>query len=317
MTATPIALTITDVLEDLEAGRSLPVRPGDRLVRLASRRRPTLGGRTFASYYLSARVLGRIHPRLARRILLGLWLTPWVHPSATKPVHDLAGEFHAWSLESDGTVLHGYAGGAGPTVVLVHGWAGRGADWRHLASDLVAAGWRVVVPDLPAHGLTPGRRTELFALGQAVAAVLDEERPAAVVAHSMGFPATVVALEAGAPSPTTLIALAPGRRIAHAVAGFARQAELRPALADQLRRGLEQRFGTDVWDVLDVDRVVPLLEADGLIIHDADDDEVPLSDARRIAASWPGAELVTTDGLGHRRILRDGSVRARIVQELS
>lgn len=310
-------LTLADILQDLESGRSLPLRPLDRLTNLTSLRRPTLGGRAFSITYLSARALGRVHPRLARRLLLRLWVTPWVHPSALNPVEDLPSDVTAWSLEGDGPTLNGYVGGTGPVVVLVHGWAGRAADWRHLAADLIGAGWRVVVPDLPGHGMTPGRRTDLFELGRAVSAVLDHERPAAVVTHSMGFPATMLALEDGGHRPDTLVALAPGRRIAHAVDGFARRAALPAGLAEELRRALEQRFGPDIWHVLDVDRVLPLLQADGLVIHDVDDDEVPLSDAQQIAAGWPGAELVTTEGLGHRRILRDGTVRARVLHALS
>lgn len=308
--------TPAEILQDLERGRSLPLRPRDRLTDLTSLRRPTLSGHSFVRTYLSARALGRIHPRLARRALLRLWVTPWVHPSALSPVEDLPSGFTAWSLETGGATLNGYAGGTGPVAVLVHGWAGRAADWRHLASDLIDAGWRVVVPDLPAHGMTPGRRTDLFELGQAVSAVLDHERPAAVVTHSMGFPATMLALEHGATGPSTLVAIAPGRRIGQALDGFARRAALPPELVEELRRALEQRFGTDVWHVLDVDRVLPLLQAEGLIIHDVDDDEVPLADAHQIAARWPGAELITTKGLGHRRILRDETVRTRILHAL-
>ena len=309
-------LTLAEVLQDLESGRTLPLRPRDRVTHLTSLRRPTLGGRAFLRTYLSARTLGRIHPRLARRSLLRLWVTPWVHPSALNPVEDLPTDFSAWSLETAGPTLNGYAGGSGAVAVLVHGWTGRAADWRHLAADLISAGWRVVVPDLPGHGMTPGRRTDLFALGQAVSAVLEHERPAAVVTHSMGFPATMLALENGTAGPATLVALAPGRRIAHAVDGFARRVALPAGLVEELRRALEQRFGADIWHVLDVDRVLPHLQAEGVVIHDVDDDEVPLVDAQQIAARWSGAELVTTEGLGHRRILRDARVRARILHAL-
>jgi pimeloyl-ACP methyl ester carboxylesterase len=309
-------LTLADILQDLESGRSLPLRPQGRLTNLTSLHRPTLGGRSFLRTYMSARAFGRIHPRLARRSLMRLWFTPWVHPSALNPVEDLPGDFTAWSLETDGPTLTGYAGGTGPVVVLVHGWAGRAADWRHLAADLIGAGWRVVVPDLPAHGMTPGRRTDLFELGRAVSAVIDHERPVAIVTHSMGFPATMLALEDGGHRPDALVALAPGRRIAHALDGFARRAALPAELVEELRRALEQRFGADIWHVLDVDRVLPLLKAEGLVIHDVDDREVPLSDARHIAAGWPGAELVTTEGLGHRRILRDGTVRSQVLDAL-
>lgn len=282
-----------------------------------SRRRATLGDRTFRATCLAAIALGRLHPRLARGALLRLWFTPWIHPSARAPITDLASGLEAWSLRSSGTTLRGYTGGSGPTVVLVHGWSGRAADWRHLAGDLIASGWRVVAVDLPAHGMTRGRRTDLFELGRATARVLEHERPAAVVVHSMGFPATMLALEGGAPAPTALVALAPGRKILHAVDGFVQRARLDDALLDQLIAGIEARYGEDVWDVLEVDRVLPDLAVPGLVIHDTHDEEVSFTDARRIAALWPGSELVRTSGLGHRRIVRDPEVRQLVIEALN
>lgn len=316
--AVPLAesLTVGDVMQDLEAGRSLPLEPGGRLLDLRSAVRPTLGGRTFLHGYLAARALGRIHPRLARPALLRLWFTPWVHPSALRPVRDVPEGIASWSLPVGDLTLQGYAGGAGPTVVLVHGWAGRAADWRYLAGDLIAAGWRIVAPDLPAHGRTAGRSTDLFEMSEAFAAVLDHEQPDAVVAHSMGYPTTMLALEAGVPAPDRIVAVAPGRKISHAVDGFAERARLRPALVRELRLALEERFGADVWEVLDVDRVVPWLASEGLVIHDEKDDEVPLADARAIVGRWPGARLEVTVGLGHRRILRDPIVRRLVVDGL-
>ena len=44
---------------------------------------------------------------------------------------------------------------------------------------------------------------------------------------------------------------------------------------------------------------------------DLDDVEVPYREGQLLAHAWPGARLVTTAGLGHRRILRD----ARVVGE--
>jgi hypothetical protein len=48
-----------------------------------------------------------------------------------------------------------------------------------------------------------------------------------------------------------------------------------------------------------------------LVVHDHDDDEIGWTEGAAIAASWPGAQLVTTSGLGHRRVLRDEHVAAR------
>ena len=50
-----------------------------------------------------------------------------------------------------------------------------------------------------------------------------------------------------------------------------------------------------------------------LVFHDRDDLTVPYDDGAAIAAAWPGAELVTTSGLGHRDIVRDRGVVARAV----
>jgi pimeloyl-ACP methyl ester carboxylesterase len=310
------SITVDDVLRDLEAGRSLPLRPPDRLAHLPSLPRPTLGGRSFLRSYLAARTLGRLHPRLARRSLLRLWSTPWVHPAASQPVVDPPGDPAPWTLETAELPLQGYAAGDGPTVVLVHGWAGRAADWRHLAGDLVASGYRVVAPDLPAHGATRGVRTDLYELAGTLAEVLDRERPVAVVAHSLGFPTTMLAIEGTAEVPTAIVAVSPGRRLDRAVGAFTTRARLSAPLAGELSRGIEARFGSAVWSELDVDRVLPSLRALGLVVHDTDDDEVPIEDARAIASEWPDAELVVTNGLGHRRIVRDASVRAAIVDWL-
>jgi pimeloyl-ACP methyl ester carboxylesterase len=306
------SITVDDVLRDLEAGRSLPLRPPDRLAQLPALRRPTLGGRSFLRSYLAARTLGRLHPRLARSSLLRLWTTPWVHPAALRPIVDPPGDPTPWTLETADTRLQGYAAGDGPTVVLVHGWAGRAADWRHLAGDLVTSGYRVVAPDLPAHGATGGAHTDLFALAGALTEVLTRERPVAVVAHSLGFPTTMLAIEGAAEVPSAIVAVAPGRRLDRAVGAFATRARLAAPLADELRSGIEARFGREVWSELDVDRVLPSLRAHGLVVHDTDDDEVPIDDARAIAAGWPDAELLVTNGLGHRRIVRDASVRTAI-----
>ncbi len=53
-----------------------------------------------------------------------------------------------------------------------------------------------------------------------------------------------------------------------------------------------------------------------LILHDRRDAKVPLRDGRAIAASWPGARLVTTRGLGHHEILRSAEVIGEAVSFL-
>jgi pimeloyl-ACP methyl ester carboxylesterase len=45
-----------------------------------------------------------------------------------------------------------------------------------------------------------------------------------------------------------------------------------------------------------------------LIVHDRDDHETSWDASRRLASRWPDAQLLTTTGLGHNRILSDPAV---------
>jgi pimeloyl-ACP methyl ester carboxylesterase len=63
-------------------------------------------------------------------------------------------------------------------------------------------------------------------------------------------------------------------------------------------------------ETLDIAHVGATLTTPALIIHDPTDADVPFADAEAIAASWPDARLYVTEGLGHRRILRDRDVIA-------
>jgi pimeloyl-ACP methyl ester carboxylesterase len=50
-----------------------------------------------------------------------------------------------------------------------------------------------------------------------------------------------------------------------------------------------------------------------LVVHDRRDRQTAYADAARLVALLPQAELVTTEGLGHRRILADPAVVRAVV----
>lgn len=65
----------------------------------------------------------------------------------------LFGGFAERSLRiADGTIFRVLSGGEGPVVLLLHGWPQTLAAWHRIAPALLAAGYRVVVPDLPGYG---------------------------------------------------------------------------------------------------------------------------------------------------------------------
>ncbi len=100
------------------------------------------------------------------------------------------------------------------------------------------------------------------------------------------------------------------------VARFGELAGIRGAAMRAFRDGIERQTGVKMKDVEIFERVARL-RVPALIVHDRGDPEVPFHDAERLAARWPGATLMATTGLGHRRILKDDEVIRRAVEFLS
>jgi len=55
-------------------------------------------------------------------------------------------------VDTNGIKLAVYEAGSGPALVLLHGFPGLAYTWRHQIPALVAAGYRVIVPDLRGYG---------------------------------------------------------------------------------------------------------------------------------------------------------------------
>src|SRR5215470_13116653 len=97
--------------------------------------------------------------------------------------------FRTRQIKTNGTKLHVRVGGAGPAVVLVHGYGETGDMWVPLAKDL-ALDHTVVVPDLRGMGLSakPAGGYDKKTQAGDIAGILDTlkiER-AALVTHDIG-----------------------------------------------------------------------------------------------------------------------------------
>jgi pimeloyl-ACP methyl ester carboxylesterase len=203
--------------------------------------------------------------------------------------------------------------GVGPTVLLVHGWEGRGSQLGAFVEPLVAAGLSVFTFDAPAHGASAGSRLYLTDHADAIIDVAAAVGPLhAIVAHSFGAAATLLAHARGGVDAPRNVMISPNTLIQDSVKRFARLV----ALDDADRSGLEHNLAVNTGISLDglrIDRLIGQRDAALLVIHDRDDREVHLAHGEALAAGWPQAALEVTEGLGHRRILRDPAVIARTV----
>ena len=250
--------------------------------------------------------LSYVAPALAGRIATYLWFTPF--PLARPRQPRLPMGARRITFESAGLVVNGYEMGDGPrTALLIHGWAGSSVQYRRIARRLAEEGYRAVVIDLPAHGIEAGRPTHLFELADSIEIAGNAlGRVDIVVAHSLGAMATAVAMQRSLRTDR-LVFLAPGLRPHHALESFAATLRLRPAVTKMVERSMENRFGDDIWDKIPNEMLDMKVPGRTLVIHDVDDDMVPIDHAKLLSESW-GVRLVRTQGHGHNGVLRAAEV---------
>ncbi|MBF6600496.1 MAG: alpha/beta hydrolase [Dehalococcoidia bacterium] len=103
----------------------------------------------------------------------------------------MAGITHR-QIETNGISLHIAEAGAGPLVLLLHGFPESWYSWRHQMPALAAAGYHVVAPDQRGYGGTDAPPSiedyDILHLVDDAAGVLDAvgERSAVVVGHDWG-----------------------------------------------------------------------------------------------------------------------------------
>jgi pimeloyl-ACP methyl ester carboxylesterase len=104
-------------------------------------------------------------------------------------VQPFPGGFRAQMIDTNGTKLHVRFGGAGPAVVLLHGFGDTGDMWAPIAAKLVKD-HTVIVPDLRGMGLSDHPDTGYTKKNQAadIAGVLDALKVAKadLVTHDIG-----------------------------------------------------------------------------------------------------------------------------------
>lgn len=266
---------------------------------------------TLSTLRTTNRLLGGIAPgwtaRVARRFMLRPHFTriplKW-EPAALARAEPITFRFGLPALRW---------GSTGPAVLMMHGWGGRAAQFHVLAETLVARGFQAIALEGPAHGRSQTGVAHPLSFAEALLEAAAELREVhAVVGHSMGGASALFALLEGLSAPRA-VTIAAASNMRGVLDRYARTLALPQAAAQHFIEGYEQVVGRPA-DALDIADLGPSLRSAGLIVHDRDDREVPYAESARIAAAWSGARLLSTEGLGHNRVLRDAAVVDAIVE---
>ena len=214
-----------------------------------------------------------------------------------------AGELAAWSWGEAGR----------PLVVLVHGWEGRASQLGAFAAPLVAAGFRAVAFDGPAHGESPGEEASVPLFARVIAALPSQLGPVhAVIGHSLGAAGAALATTLGF-KPHGLVFLAPPLWQRGRIDYAAERMQLTPAAHAAFYAGVERRTGWPLGlaDMRVVARTAP---CPLVVFHDPGDADTDYAGSEELVALWPGARLVPCPGRGHNRILTTPDVIAEAVR---
>lgn len=266
----------------------------------------------------------RVAPWLGGRWAMRLWCTLPVTGSNRRDERpELPSEMDSVSTPAGPPIATESWGPADAApVYLVHGWGGWRGQLGAFVRPLVDAGHRVIGFDAPSHGesgagaLGPGRATALELTEALTAVVAAHGAPAGIVAHSLGGVTTTLALADGLETPK-LALVAPAVDPFTRLHDFAAALGFGPRVLRSLTRRLERLVRRPMSDFV----IANLIERTDcpplLVVHDVDDKEAPFSDGELLAKTWPGAYFVATEGLGHRRILRDPEVVASVTRFLT
>ena len=265
----------------------------------------------------SINFVSRLSPSLAQKISFKLFTSP--RPRKQKPEEiEFLKTANQETVHSGGQKIQVYSWGQSDKKILFsHGWESNAGRWRSFIPPLVKKGFQVIAFDAPGHGASEGHRLHLVIFMQAIKAIMDKFGAFyATVGHSMGGGATVMALhDLHLPRPKKLVLLATFSEVSKIYDSYSEMLGLAPKLKDGFDKTIKKLSGQTMAHFSIVAKAALLSDVQGLIIHDKQDQTIPISEARDIAQNWPTAKLIETDGAGHS--LQNDFIFTQVVDFLS
>jgi len=246
-----------------------------------------------------------VAPKLTGCAAYKLWITP---PRFKTPKSEASVELSAkieYHSIGDKSIATYQWGDSGPTVLLVHGWSGRGTQLGAFAQSLADTGFRVLSFDAPAHGKSSGKQTNIYEIAETITILEKIYGPFhSVVTHSFGGPCLAIAMRQGLKT-TRVVNISPPSKTTGLVKKFSEALTLPVNVENELIRCIEKNFGENVWHDSSMENNIKHLDVPAMVIHDVNDVDVPWHEGQSIAKAWNEVRFIKTNNLGHRRILRD------------
>ena len=205
----------------------------------------------------------------------------------------------------------------GQKLLFVHGWNGRSSQFYRIIELLSDEGYDITAIDLPGHGRSTRSTTTLPEITDLISEVTKSRGPFhGIVCHSFGGVAALNAVRLGA-SFEKLVLISTGiyeiKPMFKTFVGlFGLDEEY---YADRLFDIAESLYGASPGE-FGLDRFSKQIETETLIVHCENDKEAMKEIALNLHSDMKNSVLHLTEGLGHRRILRDEKVAEKVLNFL-
>lgn len=266
----------------------------------------------------TVKILENTSPKLAAKFAIKLFTTPQKYKLPKREeAMDAGSRQQSLAVSAIGKHIHVYCYGTSEKkVLLIHGWSGRGTQLCSVADKLLQKGFSTISFDAPAHGKAAGKTSDMT---EFVAAALELEKQFGpfefAIGHSLGAMALLNALKQGL-NIKKAVTIGSGDIIKDIMDSFWQKLGMNIATGSLMIRLFEKKFAAPINSysafVAAQEIKIPVL-----VIHDEDDEDVPVSAAIHIAEHLQHSELLITKGLGHRKILGDKAVIKKIMSFLA
>lgn len=265
-----------------------------------------------ASTYLFTKMAFHIAPKPFSRLMRekGFSIKPYRLSDDQRALQKQASSF---DLTFKHNKIKVFEWGAGPVILLVHGWGGRALQMNSFVTALVNKGYKVVAFDHKGHGESSSRFSsypEMVRSTTMVARHYAQDLYGAV-AHSIGANGMFKVSE-HFDHKLKIVAVAPAENFMAVLEKLRMRLGVYEKLFAQVVREIETDSDFHLSDltVLDYDKI---RQHEVLLVHDKFDRMNKISGSYEIQKNLQGTNLMETEMLGHSRILGNQGVVDRVV----
>ncbi|NQY88685.1 MAG: alpha/beta fold hydrolase [Colwellia sp.] len=224
------------------------------------------------------------------------------------------------NLQTSIGIAHVNLFGTGTNVIIVsHGWGDSSHAFQQIILSLTQQGYRVAAIDHIGHGKSSGTNSHLLSFVETLEILIEhfnEEKISVtgIIAHSMGAIATLN-LPLYRLENKKIILISSPINFFELMFEKVEQVGISRRLLTTVLASISHKYGK-TWHQLTTESNREKLALDITFIHDSQDRYAPIADLISFLKQEK-TPLITTEGLGHRKILGDTKVIDNITQVLS